>query len=954
MTNDVQVDMLLNAKQMLTQLQFIDGKLNSINYRLNQTHTKGAAGAAKHGRAMAGLALRFVGYNLILNQVMGAQQKLYTYITEGVTKFREFETRIAEVSTIMTEDFEAATMSMKAGIEDLALTFGQNTSDLTKGLYDIMSAAFSAKDAMSLLNTATKASIAGLSDVRTSVDIFTTVLNTYGMSVYEATKVSDTLFQSVVRGKFQFAELESALGYVVPIAAQAGIAFEELMAALSTATRHGLHLDMASRGLAMALQNIVNPSEGAAKAAQKYGIEMSGLALRVKGIAGVFGEMYDKTKEYGKIVLNELIPNIRSLRVAMVLAGEEGLEGMIDDLDRLSISAGRTEQALTKIKDTSQFASNQITQDWEKTQREVGEAWDNIALGAQKAGVEIIQNWKSFLPIVGPIFTALQYNVDRKMDNWAKQKQRQYLGTEWTTLETKFPLSQTGMIAASKAEEGQWHIADKMMRDRTGHMKVYLDLQKEIANTAERMLTSFRAGDEGKTAELGDKLIVLNTFSAELGEKFNEAFGEPILGGIRRLEDLRLTLEEISFDVERLRDELEKPMQFGWGGFQEKFEEKQGIEGGLKGTLNYNMQVLLSEQKLIDVRHDISAGLADETYNYKVLNEEQQRAVQVIREHEAAMKSDREETALMNIELRKLHIQMLELQLVGMIRRRGLTRNEQKRMKALQIEQAKLRLKNLKETKEETAEIHTDYFEKKNILDDYVRDLTEHQYQLKYSYDQQVTDLQATINYERGLLNDRVIQWDTTTHKITTLGEDLTERLEEIISDPNLVSAFDAIDIDVLTLLKNVESLVGGIDELTQKTWPTGLPTKQGPPAYETWKETATAEQIAATTAPSDVTEDPFADYTNGIYDPFGKLTPRNWHRGTEYVHESGLAEIHKGETIGAAGKEQSNGISIDTVIIEVKEIADIDDPEKLAAVMSSAKNSKVLNRSGKTTYRIR
>ena len=104
--------------------------------------------------------------------------------------------------------------------------------------------------------------------------IFTTVLNSYGMSVYEATNVSDTLFQSVVRGKFQFADLESALGYVVPIAAQAGIAFEELMATLSTATRHGLHLDMAARGLAMGLQNIINPSEGAAKAAKKYAKEV--------------------------------------------------------------------------------------------------------------------------------------------------------------------------------------------------------------------------------------------------------------------------------------------------------------------------------------------------------------------------------------------------------------------------------------------------------------------------------------------------------------------------------------------------------------------------------------------------------------------------------------------------------------------------------------------------------
>ena len=139
MSNDIQVDMLMNAKQMLTQLQFIDGKLNSINYAVNEANRKGAAGARKHGSAVKGLALRFVGYNLILNQVMSAQYKLYEYVTDSVTKFREFETRLAEVSTIMTDDFQAALTGMKAGIESLSLAFGQNTSDLTKGLYDIMS-----------------------------------------------------------------------------------------------------------------------------------------------------------------------------------------------------------------------------------------------------------------------------------------------------------------------------------------------------------------------------------------------------------------------------------------------------------------------------------------------------------------------------------------------------------------------------------------------------------------------------------------------------------------------------------------------------------------------------------------------------------------------------------------------------------------------------------------------
>lgn len=965
MSEKVQLDMLVNAKAMLVSLREINAKMTNIYTNTLRMNNAGATGATKHGSAIRGLALRFVGYNLVLNQVMAAQQKLYQYVTEGVTKFREFETRLAEVSTIMTDDWEVAITGMKAGIEGLALSFGQNTSDLTKGLYDIMSAAFSAEDAMSLLNTATKASIAGLSEVRTAVDIFTTVLNTYGMSAYEATAVSDTLFQSVVRGKFQFEELESALGYVVPIAAQAGIEFKELMAALSTTTRHGLHLDMASRGLAMGLQNIIKPSEGARKAAEKYQIELSGLALRIKGIAGVFGEMNTKTKEYGKIVLNELIPNIRALRVAMVLAGEEGMEGLLDDMDMLSVSAGRTEQALSKIQDTSQFVSNQITQQWEKTQREVGKSWDELALNAQRALTTIAEDWKSFIPIIGPIFTAMDYERDKKALDKMREAQKKYLGEELisrpetvdiekelqkvandTTLSFQEQYEQMAALKqqrdTSKAVE-YWDATDRETRSATEHMKAYLDLQKEMGQVSARMGVAVREQDSEKVKELSDYLLGLNTISAQLGDTFNEVFGEPVLGGVRELENLRLALDELSFDIVRLRDELEKPIQFGWGGFQEQFEAEKGIVGGLKGTLNYQMQVLLAEQELADVRHDIKSGLEDETYSYKVLNKEMQDAVRIVREHEAAVKKDREETALMNIELRKIQIQMLELQLVGMMRRRGLTRSEQKRMKALQIEQAKIRLENLRETKEETAEMHVDYFDRKNILDDYVRDLEQNQYQLKYSYDQQIQDLQTTIDYESQLLKDRATQWDETIEKITTKEKELGTVLASILSDKDLTSAFDIIGVDILALRNNVTGLMGDIQQLTAASWP-GKDQTASPDPTVLLERLKQINQLPG--LPTDLSWiiNSLSNYQGSFY------------RGTEYVHETGMAMVHKGESIGAAGNSTgTSGVVIQgDVIIDVSQIADIGDADKLAALLSVARNTRAISKTGKTKYRLR
>jgi len=913
MPQGVKYGFYVDANQAIGQINKMNAACGSATKQVDTMNTVSTKGFMASSSAVNSLALRFVGYNLVLNTLMGAQQKLIKYVTESVDKFREFQTRIAEVSTIMTGDYEPALTGMKAGIESLALATGQATSDLTKGLYDIMSAAFSAKDAMNLLNTATKASIAGLSDVRTSVDIFTTVLNAYGMSAYEATHVSDVLFQSVVRGKFQFADLESALGYVVPIAAQAGIKFDELMAALSTTTRHGLHLDMASRGLAMALQNIINPSEGAAKAAKKYGIELSGLALRIKGISGVFGEMQEKTREYGKIVLNELIPNIRSLRVAMVLAGEEGLEGMLDDMDRLSVVAGRTEEAFQKIANTSQFASNQITQQWEQTQREVGEDFDKLVLAGQSwiTGLaKIMSKPISWVPIIGPMLGATQQLVEDADTLTYKYKMMEKYLHKYPIPQPDQPIVGASEWAREKRKQypGAKEINLSDQRTSVTIMKDYLDLQKKITDKATELNEAWLRGQDN-VDKLNGNLQVLTTISATLQEDFNRAFGEPVLTGIRNLEDLNLLLDEIEFNIIELEEHLKKPLTYGWG-------EMGGV---IEGTLNMQMAQLKAEQDLADTKYDVKMGLIDENYQYKVLNQEMQNAIAIVREHDAATKADTETINLMNVALRKIQIEMLELQLVGMMRRRGLSRQEERRMKKLEIAAAKLRLENMKNTKAETASQYIAYEQAKELIEKHIAAKEHESYMLKYNYDQQLEDLQLTIDYEAEMLKEREKNWEETSNNIIDESGKILRFLTQLT--PQMKAALE-------------ENLEFNADEVIQNLKTTA--------SEEIYKNTGMNLETMLAAAKTPVES----------YGIFKRM--RGYQRGTEYVPETGLALIHRGERIGAAGKEEHSGTQIGTVIIQVKELADIGSPEKLAALLSVAKDSQILSKTGKTHYRLR
>jgi len=923
----VELQYLTNAKMILGELRLVNAELHNIRDNTNKmsaAHARGATGAKTQSSAMKGLALRFVGYNLVLNQVMGAQQKFIQFIQDSVKAYREFETRIAEVSTILGADQLPLIERLTYGIENLSISYGQATSDMSKGMYDILSAAFDAENAINLLTTATKASIAGLSDIRTSVDIFTTVLNTYGMRVEQATDVSNILFQSVIRGKFQFQDLEQALGYVVPIAAQAGIEFKELMAALSTATRHGLHLDMTSRGLALAIQGIVNPSVKATKAAEKYGIEMNGLALRVMGLHGWFEKLNDATKEYGKSILGELIPNMRSLRVAMVLAGDVGLAGFNQDLIELAEMGNATEIALKKIMETSQFVSNQLSQQWEKTKREVGDDWDELMLNIQRGIIAVVDGVRKMGAPTRISIAGKQYEF---ITDDAIHNAKEYL-----------------------------RIADEIIELEKERADLPPDPKEPgiIESILKWIGSPFLARGIGETPlkDINEDIAELISIQEPFTDAFNEAVGS-ILNEMDALGNLELTLDNVELAIRELDDELTKTFVYGFKNSvgvmkeasvniselttltQEQRDALSGLGDTIKGNLAYQYLALAAQRTYADATHDVSMGLKIADYAYKEIPSDIQAAVMATREYTKAQEDNREATQRMTAAMRVYQIQLLELQLKGMMRRRGLTRMEERQIKAIQIAQAKARLENMKGQKEVLEADVSIYQDSKMLIDDYLLKLQEQQYELKYIYDQQITDLETTINREGEKLQTRYDWWETTNQKIIDNSQGLITTLNEIMEEPVFLDMLDKYGLKVEDLKDTISDLMG-VAAGRVGTYPTG--EKKEPKSYLVpgyGRVTGDAESIAE-------------KYSVSIND----LIPQ-YKRGIEYVPNTMPAIVHRGETITPAGRESPNGITIDHVTIEVKEIAEIDDIEKLSALLSQAESSGLMKR-GKTNYRLR
>lgn len=147
-----------------------------------------------------------------------------------------FQKQMAEVNTIARlsrTDLSAIGKEVK----NLATELGVTTDELTGGLYQALSAGIPADNAIEFLRIATQAAIGGVTDVTTAVDGMTTVMNAYGMSTSQASKVSDNLFQIVKDGKINFSELAQNISKLAPMAKAAGLSFDEMSAAIATAVK---------------------------------------------------------------------------------------------------------------------------------------------------------------------------------------------------------------------------------------------------------------------------------------------------------------------------------------------------------------------------------------------------------------------------------------------------------------------------------------------------------------------------------------------------------------------------------------------------------------------------------------------------------------------------------------------------------------------------------------------
>ncbi len=298
-----------------------------------------------------------------------AISRIGSTLVSAVSSARRFQRQMSEVNTIARLSARGLTL-LSVQVKGLSTELGVTTDTITGGLYEALSAGVPQNNVIDFLRIATKASVAGVTDVKVAVDGLTSVINAYKMDASEAGRVSDIFFETIRLGKTKFDALSDSIGLVLPMANAVGVSFTELSAAFATMTKQGLSTDKTATALRGIMQGMLNPGDDLIKVIKAIEKELGISSIKSLTFQKQLALIGQKASDSG-INLSALFKNVRATTGAFQLFGKNA-KGAAKDLQVIANSLGSAEKAFKEFAGTADRELSKIEQKWEKIKRGFG------------------------------------------------------------------------------------------------------------------------------------------------------------------------------------------------------------------------------------------------------------------------------------------------------------------------------------------------------------------------------------------------------------------------------------------------------------------------------------------------------------------------------------------------------------------------------------------------------
>ena len=339
-----QVRIAADTKQFKRAMDDVNDRITLLG-KLSRGVGNSIRGALSFAGNTAGLTV-FAG----IPAVLGASAKA----------FSKFESDMMEVYTLLPNANKAFFEEMKRDALAFSEEFGIMPEEVAKGMYQAISSGQNPAGLdTGFLKIAQEAALAGVTDLRTSVDALTNVVNSYGEGVYDMQYVSDLMFKSVAMSKTTFRELSDYMYQILPTAGSLKLRLDDLFGSISALAATGT---LTRVGTTQLRQFLIEISRQGDKANMAFLQASQGVPFeeyikqggRLVDVVRLLGD-YAKSRQ---VSLRNLFGSVEAGNAALTLAKSDSFIGMVDALEDPS---GAQAQATAKMQERLGYRMARIT-----------------------------------------------------------------------------------------------------------------------------------------------------------------------------------------------------------------------------------------------------------------------------------------------------------------------------------------------------------------------------------------------------------------------------------------------------------------------------------------------------------------------------------------------------------------------------------------------------------------
>lgn len=357
----------------------------------------------------------------------------------------DVEKAMAQTRTLLTgtaDETQARTAELTQDVMNISRVTGRVSTEIAAGSYQVISAFQDTADTASILETATKAAIAGQAETVDTVNALAAVTKAYGdTSARAVTHVSDLSFETIRLGQTTMPELANGIQKASGSAAALHVSQEELYAGFATLTGVIGNTDTVGTALNTLYTKMLKPSKALSKAVESLGYKSAYAMVQQEGLGGTI----KKLGQYagGDATKFAALFSMRDLKAA---------QGILNTMDVY-------EQKLSELQDADGATDRAFMTSINNWNDMFGIASNKVSVFAQQVGMKLLPYAKDFLsdamPKIDGLMDTVLAGIDKIMPKIeALFKYLSQNGPQVAGIASAVAAAWGGMIAAPKIETG--------------------------------------------------------------------------------------------------------------------------------------------------------------------------------------------------------------------------------------------------------------------------------------------------------------------------------------------------------------------------------------------------------------------------------------------------------------------------------------------------------------------